>query len=89
MVVVEGRRRRRGSVKSDKNLSASDYSGQHGFFSEVRSQMLFSLCFHRHTSVKPTVAHVDVHLHPREAAHKSARPSRTRELAKSVLSTSH
>ena len=39
------------------------------------------------TYVDTTDATVDVRLHPRAAAHKSARPSRTRELAKSVLST--
>ncbi len=37
------------------------------------------------TTVNTTDAIVGVHLHPRAAAHKSEEPSRTRELAKSVL----
>ena len=49
---------------------------------------MFEACvFIAVTTVNTTDAIVGVHLHPRAATHKSARPSRTRELAKSVLST--
>ena len=48
-----------------------------------------SLSFIAVTTLNTTDAIFGVHLHPRAAAHKPARASRTRELAKSVLSTSH
>ena len=48
-----------------------------------------SLSFIAVTTLNTTDAIFGVHPHPRAAAHKSEGPSRTRELAKSVLSTSH
>ena len=48
-----------------------------------------SLSFIAVTTLNTNDAIFGVHLHPRAAAHKSEGPSRTRELAKSVLSTSH